>query len=144
MVVPIIIGLGVTAAALVASSGVRAWAVYKRLTPLAIAQLNGIKIKSDSKMRGDFRFISSQLDSNLKFELNQYQGGFYRPMSEAEALLILDISPNEIRNLDKKMLAKKHRKAIILNHPDKGGSPYLAMKINEAKDLISSSYLIRQ
>ncbi|XP_068123887.1 dnaJ homolog subfamily C member 15 [Hyperolius riggenbachi] len=64
-----------------------------------------------------------------------YAGGFEQKMNRREASLILGISPSA----SKSALRTAHRKIMILNHPDKGGSPYMAMKINEAKDLLESS-----
>lgn len=34
----------------------------------------------------------------------------------------------------KERIKKRHRELLIRNHPDKGGSTFVATKINEAKD----------
>ncbi|KAK9537995.1 hypothetical protein VZT92_005560 [Zoarces viviparus] len=61
-----------------------------------------------------------------------YKGGFEQKMSKREASLVLGIGPVST----KAKVREVHRNMMVLNHPDKGGSPYLAAKINEAKDLL--------
>lgn len=144
MVLPIIIGIGVTAIALTARSGIRAWEIYRLLSPMTIARMNNVRIKQAPKWKGNQLFLSSRLDPELQRKLSEYPGGFNHQMTESEALLILNISPTEIQLLDERMLKRKHRKAMIQNHPDKGGAPYLATKINEARDVLEESYVVKK
>ncbi|KAI3454342.1 hypothetical protein Pfo_011005 [Paulownia fortunei] len=61
-----------------------------------------------------------------------YPGGFEQVMTRREAALILGVREHAI--LEK--IKEAHRKVMVANHPDAGGSHYLASKINEAKDVL--------
>lgn len=61
------------------------------------------------------------------------KGPFGPKMTAKEALQILSLKET---NLSKAKLKENHRKLMMANHPDKGGSSYLATKVNEAKDFL--------
>ncbi len=61
-----------------------------------------------------------------------YSGGFEDKMTRREAALILGVR----ESADPKRIQDRHRKMLIANHPDVGGSTFLAGKINEAKDVL--------
>ncbi|CAO3702025.1 unnamed protein product [Rhizopus stolonifer] len=56
-------------------------------------------------------------------------------MNKREAALILGIRESQAT---KAKIKEAHRRIMLLNHPDRGGSPFLALKINEAKEFLDS------
>ena len=64
-----------------------------------------------------------------------YPGGFYSEMTRREAQLILGV----MESTSSADIKQKHRTMMLNNHPDNGGSTFLATKINEAKELLMSS-----
>ncbi|ELR21264.1 translocase of the inner mitochondrial membrane 14 isoform a, putative [Acanthamoeba castellanii str. Neff] len=61
-----------------------------------------------------------------------YTGGFESEMTRAEAALILSVR----QGASKEKIKMAHRRIMLANHPDNGGSDYVASKVNEAKDLL--------
>ncbi|XP_037347531.1 mitochondrial import inner membrane translocase subunit TIM14-like [Talpa occidentalis] len=71
-------------------------------------------------------YVSQSLPK-FAFSGGYYRGGFENKITKHEAVLILGISP--IANKGK--VRDAHLQIMLLNHPDKGESPYIAVKIND-------------
>lgn len=87
------------------------------------------------------------------------KGGFKAKMDRKEALAILGLKciylsprhpPSQLTQpfhrdgpTLKLKLKDAHRHIMLSNHPDRGGAPYLASKINEAKDLLDKDLRAR-
>ena len=69
---------------------------------------------------------------NMNVGSKYYEGGFDDKMTRREAALILGVRESSTS----KRIKDAHRKLLILNHPDTGGSTYLSGKVNEAKELL--------
>jgi len=69
---------------------------------------------------------------NINIGNKYYEGGFEAKMTRREAALILGVRESSTS----KRIKEAHRKLLVLNHPDTGGSTYLTGKINEAKELL--------
>jgi len=86
-------------------------------------------IRSSGPLAKKMEQAVKQLSS---MDYKYYRGGFESKMSKREAGLILGVN----QSAPKKKISEAHRRIMLLNHPDKGGSPFLAAKINQAKDLM--------
>ena len=61
-----------------------------------------------------------------------YKGAFEPKMTRREAALILGVRESASRE----RIREAHRRVLMLNHPDTGGSTLLATKINQAKEML--------
>ena len=86
----------------------------------------------------------SRLPRNIR---NAPKGGFEPRMSRYEAAKIVGVRYSRVfgartdgaseRFVSRAKLAERYKKTMLANHPDRGGSPYLALKINEAKRVLT-------
>ncbi|ETV96786.1 hypothetical protein H310_10090 [Aphanomyces invadans] len=87
--------------------------------------------KANKAASGTDKSSASSSMFNMSYR-NFYDGPFEEKMTRREAALILGVresaSADRIRNA--------HRKLLIANHPDTGGSTFISTKINEAKELL--------
>ncbi|KAI9184037.1 mitochondrial import inner membrane translocase subunit TIM14 [Blastocladiella emersonii ATCC 22665] len=114
----VLVGMGVFTSAVVARGAFRAY------------QNHGPEfIKHMGKYMGPPTSGSSLMGNSGSF----VRGGFDPKMSRREAAQILGLREH---NIQLSKLKEHHRRIMLLNHPDRGGSPYVASKINEAKDLL--------
>ncbi|KAJ3291383.1 hypothetical protein BCR33DRAFT_719976 [Rhizoclosmatium globosum] len=94
-------------------------------TPIAIgAGIAGLALVG----RAAFNAMSKKGAGASKF----HKGGFDQKMTVREAALILGVK----ESAPAQKLKDAHRRIMLANHPDRGGSPYLASKINEAKEML--------
>lgn len=54
----------------------------------------------------------------------------FKPMSYKESLRILESTGEDFM--------ERYKELMKINHPDRGGSPFVSMKINEAKDYLKA------
>jgi len=95
-------------------------------------------------LRQTWERMSAELDTSQDFQEGDelHQGGFGEKMEIEEACRILALQDGEGR--DEKKIQAAHKRVMLRNHPDRGGSPHLATKINEAKEYLLKARTIKQ
>ena len=124
MVYPFIAGVGVAAVALAARAGLQA---------VEAAKANPEVMRQMGAAAAGFRGMSNAFPTLQELMRAGRPGGFEATMSRSEAAKILGVRETST----KQQIKDAHRKIMMLNHPDRGGSPFIASKINEASEVLA-------
>jgi hypothetical protein len=139
--VAIMMSLGaLSAVSYAASSGVKAYREWQASLPEEPPKEEQVKekVNDESQQKGKEKESDGARENvfakwfGVGVGSKYYEGGFEDTMTRSEAALILGVRESS----DPKRIKDAHRKLLILNHPDTGGSTYMAGKINEAKELL--------
>jgi DnaJ homolog subfamily C member 19 len=126
-------GVALIAGSVLAQYGLEAYKGYAASKPAPDNSENSESSKDGSKTADASPGAASSAPwYSTWFAKTFYDGGFEDKMSRREAALILGV--RESATLER--IKDAHRRILLLNHPDRGGSAYMAAKINEAKDLL--------
>ncbi len=94
-----------------------------RVAANSLRSRSGVLARASAALRGAYA------------DTQYYRGGFEAKMTKREAALVLGMAPSRACNSTR--VAEAHRRLIMLNHPDRGGSPYMAAKINQARQVLT-------
>ena len=141
-------GFAVAASALVGQYGLRAWNEYKASLPAEPAKEadaddaahdggDGAAAGGEPDPLDEATYAADDTVPGTggpfgMFSRRFYSGGFDDKMTRREAALILGVRETAAA----KRITDAHRRMLMANHPDKGGSPLLSLKINDAKELL--------
>lgn len=108
----------------------------KKLTELSLAELNELSQEFKQADKESYILLQAYLirtgKSNNQSD-NQYKPSNINDLSNNEAYEILGLPTSA----SKDEIIKAHKRLIQRIHPDRGGSDYLAAKINAAKDQLT-------
>lgn len=106
------------------------WQDCRFADPQSAQLLEAYLERTHPQWREDFARMGEDADSGKSGR--GATGGAQQPMTREEAYAILGLKPGA----SAEDIHRAHRELMLKNHPDRGGSTYLATKINQAKQML--------